>query len=635
MEELETGFDFEKVALPSDFELTEFTTQVQNHYSRGYESIKTLRTQLQEEDQKFHDQSANREKINDYSFFSLHSALMARTYSDKPKTTWNNAGIGIATLIAKNLNHAYKNDMDTPEMARMQYQVEYDKYKSGVGIMVRTGWDGYNKKPTYETVDPMLVIPDPDGDYIQDTYKFIGFESTKFKNEFPKYWQNTEDLPDATTTLTLEAKRLKENAGITDSYQLERKVIYSCFEYWKWELYFSVWGNNRTTLLYIEKYEPELEEEKTNNFVAINKFVHKTNWKPKRDSFFGHRLAIFALNVQDARSLIATLRFQMEKSTLYPMYIANTRLIQDRTDLDFGFNKVIFANPMEWESLDNAVRPIVKDRSSSNPSQVDRELQEQLGTVTGGMSGNLVQWQETSRRETLGTTQVQQGNTDINLSLVTKVGTWFEEYLAWGWYRAYLENFAAGDKKIVELQTGLGSRYITLSKKDLIIRVYINVKVESYFEILKENKETSLQLSQLLAEIANIQIPESQRNAIIRDAAKAKGIDERKIDIYLANSPQEELQLQENLLLAENQFVPINPEDDDLAHIFQLKLYALDNEAAAVHEMSHREAYIAKGGQGSAVAQPDENAASLQQSMAGQMMANQVASSNWQQWQTR
>jgi len=123
-------------------------------------------------------------------------------------------------------------------------------------------------------------------------------------------------------------------------------------------------------------------------------------------------------------------------------------------------------------------------------------------------------------------------------------------------------------------------------------------------------------------------MPEAQRNAIIRDAAKAKGIDERKIDIYLANSPQEELQLQENLLLAENKFVPISPEDDDLAHLFQLKLYALDNEAAAVHEMSHREAYIAKGGQGSAVAQPDENAASLQQSMAGQMMANQVASSN-------
>lgn len=174
------------------------------------------------------------------------------------------------------------------------------------------------------------------------------------------------------------------------------------------------------------------------------------------------------------------------------------------------------------------------------------------------------------------------------------MGTWFEQYLAWGWYRAYLENFAAGDRKIVELQTGLGSKYIKLRKKDLIANIYINVRVESFFEILKANKETSLQLSQLIAETANTQLSTSQRMAMIRDAAKAKGIEENKIDIYLANSPQEERQLQENMLLAENKFVPISPEDDDLAHIFQLKLYAIDNEASAVHQMSHVEAYIAK-----------------------------------------
>lgn len=216
---------------------------------------------------------------------------------------------------------------------------------------------------------------------------------------------------------------------------------------------------------------------------------------------------------------------------------------------------------------------MVKDRSVANPSQVDKELQEQLAGVTGGMSGNLINGQETERRETLGTNQIQQGNADINLSLITKVGTWFEEFLAWGWYRAYIENFAAGDKKIVEIQIGIGSKYITLKKKDLISNVYMTVKVESFFEMLKESKDTSLQLSQLLAEIANVNIPETQRMAIIRDAAKAKGIDERRVDIYLANTPQEQLQLQENILLAENEFVPINPNDDDLAHLFQLRMF--------------------------------------------------------------
>ena len=55
---------------------------------------------------------------------------MARTYSDKAKITWENIGTGIASLVAKNLNAAWKTDMDTPEMARVQYQLEYDKYKS-------------------------------------------------------------------------------------------------------------------------------------------------------------------------------------------------------------------------------------------------------------------------------------------------------------------------------------------------------------------------------------------------------------------------------------------------------------------------------------------------------------------------
>lgn len=313
------------------------------------------------------------------------------------------------------------------------------------------------------------------------------------------------------------------------------------------------------------------------------------------------------------------------------MYIANSRMIQDRTDLDFGFNKVIFANPMEWEPLQNVLQPITKDRTQANPSQVDRDLSQQLDKVTGGMSGDLINGQETSRRETLGTNELQQTNADVNLSLVTKVGTWFEENFAWGWYRAYIENFETGDKKIVELQTGLGEKYVVLKRKDLIATVYLNVKVESYFEIKKENDEMSIKLSQLMAETANIDMPTSARMALLRDAAKAKGINENKIDIYLNNSPQEQMQIMENMLLAENEFVPVSPEDDDLSHIFQIKLYWLDTDASEIHQMAHVQACIAKGGDNSSMQAKDENAAALQQSMAGQSMANQVASSNGQQ----
>ena len=51
----------------------------------------------------------------------------------------------------------------------------------------------------------------------------------------------------------------------------------------------------------------------------------------------------------------------------------------------------------------------------------------------------------------------------------------------------------------------------------------------------------------------------------------------------------------------------------------------------AIHIQSHVEAYIAKGGGGSQIVPADQQAQKLQQSMAGQSMANQVATSNGQQ----
>lgn len=100
-----------------------------------------LRQQFLEEDAQFHDQSQTRDRLVDYSFFSVHSALMARTYIDKPRVKWENIGSGIDGLVAKNLNNAWKTDMENVEWARIEYQKDYDKYKYGAGTVLRSGWD--------------------------------------------------------------------------------------------------------------------------------------------------------------------------------------------------------------------------------------------------------------------------------------------------------------------------------------------------------------------------------------------------------------------------------------------------------------------------------------------------------------
>jgi len=623
--------------IPKSFDLVKFSSHIQSQYWLWFNSTTSLRQQFLDEDGQFNDQSEVRDRLVDYSFFSTHSALMARTYIDKPSITWENIWPWIDWLIAKNLNRCWKTDMETPEWARIEYQKDYDKYKYGAGTVLKMGWDGYNKRNTYTVIDPMLLIPDPDGDYIKGSMKFIGFELEKFEEELPSSFQNVDKLSDAQTELTMKKNQMKNNNGLLNNYKAGRCAIYACFSYYKVDgedkLIYSIWGLARTVPLFIQIIEPELPEEKENDFVPISRFVYTDNWKPKRDSYFGHRLAIFCLNVQNAKSLIATLRYQKGKAELYPMYIANPRMIPDRTDLDFGFNKVIFANPMEGESLDNVIKPMQKDFRADNSRLIDQDLSQSLTAVTGGMAWNLINGEATGRRETLGTNQIQQSNTDINLSMTTKISTWFYQNLAWGWYRGYIENFAAGDKKIVELQTGLGTNYITLSKKDLLTRVSVSVKVESYYEIKKKQDEMYIKLNQLNAGTATMNIPEVSRKHLLRDMANASGIESVKVDIYLWPSPQEQMALDENMALAKDIFLPINPEDDDLAHIYTHKNMGVENKASAIHIQSHVQAYIAKWSAqtGAGMMPADEQAQKLQQSMAGQTLANQVATSNGQQ----
>jgi hypothetical protein len=174
-----------------------------------------------------------------------------------------------------------------------------------------------------------------------------------------------------------------------------------------------------------------------------------------------------------------------------------------------------------------------KDFRADNSRLIDNDMSNSLTQVTGGMAGNLISGDETGRRETLGTNQLQQSNADINLSMTTKIATWFYQTLAWGWYRGYIENFEAADKKIVELQTGLGTTYITLSKKDLLSEVSINVKIESYFEKKKQADEMYLKLSQLNANTATMNLPESARKRLLNEMAKSSGIEEILLDDVL------------------------------------------------------------------------------------------------------
>lgn len=63
--------------------------------------------------------------------------------------------------------------------------------------------------------------------------------------------------------------------------------------------------------------------------------------------------------------------------------------------------------------------------------------------------GEVAQGTTTEGRETLGTNQLIQSNTDINLSLNTKLDNISEEYFVLEWMRGYYINFTSADSKII------------------------------------------------------------------------------------------------------------------------------------------------------------------------------------------
>ena len=76
--------------VPKDFDMDKFSSHIQSQYWLGFNSTISLRQQFLDEDEQFNDQSEVRDRLVDYSFFSTHSALMARTYIDKPSVKWEN-----------------------------------------------------------------------------------------------------------------------------------------------------------------------------------------------------------------------------------------------------------------------------------------------------------------------------------------------------------------------------------------------------------------------------------------------------------------------------------------------------------------------------------------------------------------
>ena len=125
-------------------------------------------------------------------------------------------------------------------------------------------------------------------------------------------------------------------------------------------------------------------------------------------------------------------------------------------DLNFGFNKFI---PVDTGldgpnmPLSNIVSTIQKDFRLDESITVDNLLGKQVEMATS--IGEVTQGMTPEEQQTATVNSLVQSNTDINLSLNTKINSWGERAFVRLWFNGYWMNFGKSDEKFVQASKGV------------------------------------------------------------------------------------------------------------------------------------------------------------------------------------
>ena len=316
-------------------------------------------------------------------------------------------------------------------------------------------------------------------------------------------------------------------------------------------------------------------------------------WKPDRDNPFGDRPANYIRDVQLLRARNLNLAANKSEAELYPMYLYNKDYVSSK-DLQFGFNKGIpVTTGIDGANvnLQNIVAPIVKDLRIDTFQNIDQMLSRNIEKSTS--IGEVAQGTTPGRKETLGTNNLIQGNTDINLSLNEEIHAIGDDQFVRIWFGGYYQNFADGDKKLVYAGSSTGKQAIVLKRKDFIFEGNLNISVESNI-MSEDRKRKEMAATVQVTPILLPSISPASKIKYLRFMADRAGIPAETIEEVIMDTPQMALQCMENELLKLDIYVPVNPEDNDEEHLVEMGS-TLNTESAEIHKVAHIQAMIAKG----------------------------------------
>lgn len=541
-------------------------------------------------------------KIWDTTLFNTHTALTARSFSNKTpiKFKWDKNWI---EREIKMLNSAWDEDMQTPYMKAIKYYELWDKFATWISITAKVGWDWVYKRNIYQVINPLLAVPDPNGDFFTWNYRYIWFPTIKTKWELEAEWYNTEELQQwESSDWAIETKRTSQQDQWLNS--VVDKDLYEVYLHFttiavteKWKtINRKVWlltGANEQVLLnaWIIKPWNKFEEKNPESIKFPLKFKYR---KPLRDNFYWDRIANYTRDVQIQKAIIANLRLDKMRAELYPMYLYNKDYVSGK-DLSFWFNKWIpISTWINWPqvNLQNLVSPVSKDLRIDTSITVEQLMDKQVEKSTS--IWEVVQWTTPEKRETLWTNQLIVSNTDVNLSLNEEIDLIWEEQWVQIWFAWYYQNFSDADKKLIFAWMWTSEIPIQLKKKDFIYEWNLAISIESNAQSeTRKRKQAQAYLVTWPLILQDQSINEWSKRHTLRRIWESNWMSAEDIDIEIPKTAQQKMQALENELLNDWEYIEINPDDDDEQHLIEMWSLILTPEAE-MHQYAHIQASITK-----------------------------------------
>lgn len=418
----------------------------------------------------------------------------------------------------------------------------------GSSVRAKVGYNKNKKIMEYLNISPLYWKPDPNGNPLDDNYKFHFFDMTSTLSELMsvnKVNKDTyfnldliqEDPDDREGHNEKKTKRLLQDQQL---YRDRFRITQAYMEI-NGRKYLITLANQNSLIIRWEEIKAVTPEEKKDPSM-IPFPISVTNLFPLEDDPFGMGYAELILDYQNAKNRLMNLAVikEQENAGFEQVLvdigkIANLELLTEKAE-----NGRIYI-PAEGDTwpLSNAIAPIRSDRVDPNTVNLIDKLDFEAQMETGMTA--LQRGVGTQPGTTFGEAKIQQINSNIKFSLNAELIAYGEEDF-WKklWYRTLLENMSDTDEKIFRIGTDLDWSTIKLKKIDMLSGIDPDIRVVSR-RVKKQNDDKLL--AHMAAEwpmmVQNPNIPQVSKNLFKRKLDELRGLSRERAYINTPMTPDE------------------------------------------------------------------------------------------------